>query len=113
MVVLPESGWDIMARLRRRFISGRGAWWEVGVEVEVEGGEGSVEEYSGGADDIHDDRSRRLQREGLLWKRGLILDRVKAWVNVLEDNTDNEIVTSTPMSTSHRGFTIVIWNIIL
>jgi len=37
MVVLPESGWEIMARLRRRVISGRGAWWlSVGVEGVVE-----------------------------------------------------------------------------
>jgi hypothetical protein len=32
MVVLPLSGWEMMARLRRRLISDRGATWLIGAE---------------------------------------------------------------------------------
>jgi len=77
MVVLPESGWEIMARLRRRAISGRGAWWVVSV--------GGVE-------------WRRWRRA---WWWIVLMEGVggvKAWVIagvLLENRTDEKICTVT------------------
>jgi len=44
MVVLPESGWEMMARLRRRSISSMGATWD---SLIMEDEDSSVVEESG------------------------------------------------------------------